>query len=127
MIEVTLEEYQKSLRDQGADSALDWVVVCPLCKTMQTARELIEAGAGKSFDDVEGYLGFSCIGRWKGAKSPRKEPDGSPCNWSLGGLFQAHEMVVVTPDGGKFPRFRAATPEEAKKHMEKLSNPTNMS
>lgn len=122
MIEVTLEEYQKSLRDQGADSELDYVFVCPLCETMQTARELIEAGAGKTFDDVEGYLGFSCIGRWKGAKTPRKVPDGLPCNWSLGGLFKAHKMVVVTPDGNKFPRFRAATPEEAKSHLSKLKD-----
>lgn len=78
---------------------------------------LIRAGAGKTEGDVEKYVGFSCVGRWTGAGSPRKNPDGKPCNWTLGGLFQTHKVTVVTPDGKPHPIFEVATAEEAQALM----------
>lgn len=96
-------------------------LICPRCRTVQSAADLIAAGAGSDFEAVERYLGFSCVGRFTGAGSPRREPDGKLCNWTLGGLFQLHELVVVTDDGERHPRFMPATPEQAKAHMEKTS------
>jgi hypothetical protein len=90
---------------------------------MQTGNDLIRAGAGKTFEDVEKYLGFSCVGRFTGAKSPRKEPDGKPCNWTLGGLFSLHTLEVVTPDGEHHPRFEVATPEQAQRYHEAKVTP----
>lgn len=92
------------------------VFQCPMCGTLQSARDLIAAGAGTDFDAVERYLGFACIGRFTGAESPRSEPDGQPCNWTLGGLFQTHKLEVVTPDGKRHPHFELATREEADAH-----------
>lgn len=115
MIEMTLEEFHAACKAQAA-SREQIVFKCPMCKTPQSGRDLIAAGAGQDFDAVEKYLGFSCIGRFTGAGSARKEPDGKPCDWTLGGLFQLHKLVVVTPDGKRHPHFELATREEADAH-----------
>ena len=112
---VTLAEFHSSLKAQGVERE-DLAFRCPMCRTVQSARDLIAAGAGRAFDDVERYLAFSCVGRWTGAGSPRTEPDGKPCNWTLGGLFALHRLEVVTPDGKAQPRFEVASPDEAKHH-----------
>ena len=80
---------------------------------------LIEAGAGETEDDVEPFVGFSCVGRWtgKGSALGTDAPRGEGCNWTLGGLFQLHKLVVITPDGERHPRFTPATPEEAQALM----------
>lgn len=112
---MTLDEFHAACKAQASRS--DTIVFkCPMCSTLQSARDLIVAGAGSTFDEVERYLGFSCVGRFTGAGSPRKKPDGKPCNWSLGGLFRTHEMEVLTPDGKRHPRFELATREEADAH-----------
>ena len=89
-----------------------------MCGTIQSAFDLVKAGAGKDFDEVEKYLGFSCIGRWTHHKPPpKKRGTQVGCNWTLGGLFQTHELVVETPDAKQHPRFELATPQEAKSHI----------
>lgn len=118
MKKLTLAEFQAAYKAQ-ADRAEDVVFRCPACKTLQSANDLIRAGAGDSFETVNGYLGFSCIGRFTGATSPRRDPDGKPCNWTLGGLFRIHEMEVITPDGTAHPHFELATREEADEHRSK--------
>lgn len=112
MATMTLEEFHAACLAQ-APSHSTIVFRCPMCKTLQCALDLIDAGAGKTFDEVERYLAFSCVGRFTGAGSPRKKPDGRPCNWTLGGLFRTHKLEIVTPDGERHPRFELATREEA--------------
>ena len=113
---LTVEQFQAALKAQGVQRD-DLALVCPMCATVQSPKDLMAAGAGSTIDEVEKYLGFSCVGRWTEAPSPRKEPDGQPCNWTLGGLFALHKLEVVTPDGKKHPRFELATPAEAQAHM----------
>lgn len=110
---MTLEEFHNALKAQGVTSHVDFALKCPMCGTVQSGASLVAAGAGAEFHDVEKYLGFSCIGRFTGAGSPRKTPDGKPCNWTLGGLFTLHKLEVKTPDGERHPRFEVATPAEA--------------
>ena len=105
---MTVEEFHVAIRDQGAASIEDVKMVCPMCQVHQSANDLIAAGAGATFADVEKYLGFSCVGRWLNAPCPRNEPDGKPCNWTLGGLFTLHKLEVVTEDGQRHPRFEVA-------------------
>lgn len=112
---ITVATFHDELRAQGV-AREDLAFVCPMCGTVQSARDLIEVGAGKTFDEVEKYLAFSCVGRWTGAGAPRAEPDGKPCNWTLGGLFTTHKLEVVTEDGEKHPRFEPARPAQAKAH-----------
>lgn len=113
---MTLDEYKAALKAQGVPHE-HIAMKCPMCGVIQSGADLIAAGAGADFDAVEKYLGFSCVGRFTGAGSPRKKPDGKPCDWTLGGLFRVHKLEVVTPDGKKHPRFELATPAEVQAHM----------
>jgi len=105
---MTINEFHAAIKAQGASCREKITLVCPMCRTPQCAADFIKAGAGEDFEAVEKYLGFSCIGRFTGGKSPRAEPDGEPCDWSLGGLFKTHELEVLTPDGERHPRFEIA-------------------
>lgn len=111
---VTLDQFREELKAQGVPVE-HFAFICPMCEAIQSATDLINAGAGDSFESVEKYLGFSCFGRFTGAGSPKKGE--GPCNWTLGGLFQTHKYEVVTDDGEKHPRFSPASAEEAQEHM----------
>jgi hypothetical protein len=97
---------------------LDVAFVCPMCRTVQSERDFVAAGI--ALDKIEKYLGYSCIGRWTGGTSPRVEPDGKPCDWTLGGLFSLHRFAVETKIAGAesklYPCFEPATPEQAQAH-----------
>lgn len=115
---ITLEEYHSLLRAQGVPKN-HLAMRCPACGTIQSGQDLIDAGAGKDFDSIEKYLGFSCLGRFTHHKEPPKvKGTQEGCNWTLGGLFHIHELTVVTPDGEKHMRFEVCSPDEAKQHME---------
>lgn len=105
--QISLEQFHAEIKAQKAPSREDITFICPMCGTHQSARDLIEAGAGQTFDDVEKYLGFSCVGRFTNAGSPRKKPDGKACNWTLGGIFRLHKLEVIA-DGQHHPRFEVA-------------------
>lgn len=110
---VTLDEFQDLIKSQGRERIEDVTFRCPVCGTLQSAQDLIDAGAGSNMREVEKYVGFSCVGRFTGAGAHVKdEPPGRGCNWTLGGLFRAHELEVVTPDGKHHPMFEPATAEE---------------
>lgn len=115
---MTLDEFLAALKAQGVKRD-DLAFVCPCCNTVQSATDLINANAGVDFESVEKYLGFSCVGRFAGAASPRKVPDGKPCNWTLGGLFQLHTLEVVTDDGKRHPHFEPATADQAQVNARK--------
>lgn len=116
MIRMTIPEFHAALKAQGPTKREELVFICPMCQTPQCANDLIVAGAGKNFEEVEKYLGFSCVGRFTGAKSPRRKPDGKPCDWTLGGFFHCHKLEVISEDGKVNPRFEIATPEQATAH-----------
>lgn len=115
MRRVMLAEHHATLKAQGVPME-DLAFRCPMCGTIQSGRDLIAAGAGENFEAVRKYLGFSCVGRWTKAPGPRKEPNGKPCNWTLGGLLSLHTLEVEDEDGEVHPSFEPATPEEAKAH-----------
>jgi hypothetical protein len=112
---MTHAEFLSALKAQGVPGD-DLAAICPMCGTVQSARDLIAAGAGSDFEAVRTKLGFSCVGRWTQAGPPRAKPDGKPCNWSLGGLFKTHKLEVITDDGEHHPHFELATPEQAQEH-----------
>jgi len=120
MIKLTLEEYRAALTAQQVPPEF-MAVVCPMCGTVQNSLDLINAGVGKDMNDVEKYIGFSCIGRWTGGKPPRRTPDGKPCDWTLGGLFSCHKMEI-DHEGKTYPHFEVATPQQAQKHMSELEH-----
>jgi hypothetical protein len=114
---MTLDEFRQAVKAQGVERE-DYAFICPMCGTVQSARDLIRAGAGQDFEAVERALGFSCLGRYTNAGGPVRD-SGKPCNWTLGGLLQTHELEVVTEDGKHHPHFAVATPEQAQAHAAK--------
>lgn len=114
---ITLDEFYRECKAQGVSGREYCAFVCPICKTIQSGSDLIIAGARETFDEVEGFLAFSCVGRFTHAGPYQLgTPPGRGCNYTLGGLFKCHTLEVMTPDGEKHPTFELATPEEAKKH-----------
>lgn len=113
-IEMTIPEFHAALKAQGVSSSRHLAFVCPACGTVQSMADHVAAGATP--EQAENAIGFSCVGRRTGAGSPRKKPDGKPCNWTLGGLFQIHTLTVIDEEGTRHPRFALATPEQAQAH-----------
>jgi hypothetical protein len=117
VVKMTPEDYVAAAKAQGVPM-VHYASVCPFCSTVQSAHDLIKAGAGASFDEVEKYLHFSCVGRWTGAGPYTKEtPSGIGCDYTLGGLFSFHAIEVALPNGQTARRFALATPEEAWANM----------
>jgi hypothetical protein len=109
---ITNDEFHTRIRAQGAPSREDIAFECVMCRTVQSARSLIAAGAGKDFDEVEKFLGFSCVGRWTNAGSHKRgNAPGKGCDWTLGGFLTIHDLEVVDESGDAHPRFALATPE----------------
>lgn len=117
MITITLDEFLTKLRSQNVPRE-HLAFVCPICGSIQSAFDLIKAGAGKDYEEVEKYLAFSCVGRFT-HKLPASKPYGTRygCDWTLGGLFQFHDLEVITPDGKAHPRFRPVSATIAQAHM----------
>lgn len=126
MKKMTVEEYHNALKAQGMPNMESLCVVCPMCGTVQSPNDLIDAGAGKNMDEAGKYFGFSCIGRWTHQKNPPVDKGTQEgCNWTLGGLFQTHQLEVTTPDGKCHPSFEVATKEQAEEHLAKRAKSSN--
>lgn len=108
---ISVEEFRTRLKAQTVSSRIHTALKCPMCATVQSIQSFICAGTEP--EQAEKFIGFSCVGRVTGAPSPRKEPDGEPCNWTLGGLLRMHDLEVVDEEGIKHPYFVVASPEEA--------------
>jgi len=108
---ITVTEFHDALSAQGVERE-DLAFICPMCKTVQSAADFIAAGAGANFDEVEKYLGYSCIGRFTGAA----------CHWTFGGFFKMNKMEVVTEDGKRYPMFEPATYDQAQQHVKRLTS-----
>lgn len=94
---IKLEEFRKEATERFGVDMRKWKFKCPKCGEPQSAEDLVAAGVDQA--DIEKYLGFSCVGRFTENKG---------CNWTLGGLFQIHELEIETDDGEKHPRFDLA-------------------
>lgn len=117
MREISIPDFHAELKAQGVSRREDFAFRCPMCGTVQSAADLIAAGAGADFEAVERYLAFSCIGRFTDAGSHKKgEAPGRGCDWTLGGLFQLHKLQVIDEEGNPHPRFEPASPEDAQAH-----------
>ena len=116
----TLQQYRDAIAKQEVSRNEFYAFSCPMCGKVQCAQDLIHAGAGKDFKTVEGYLAFSCVGRWTGAGSSRKIKDKLGCNWTLGGFLRIADTEIVMPDGSKEYRFRPTSSKIAKSHERQL-------
>lgn len=123
MTTYTIEQFHQTLKEQNVPKE-HLAFKCVVCGTIQSGFDLIKVGAGKDFESIEGFLGFSCIGRWTNAgeykkkKSKKASKTTIGCNWTLGGLFTIHKVEILM-DQKLRPCFELATPQEAQNHMKK--------
>lgn len=122
--EITQEQFLMEIELQGMKDKKDVAFICPGCKTAQSYRSFEKLGIDK--EKITGWLGFSCIGRQTCAGSPRKESDGKPCNWTLGGLFQIQDLTVILEDGKKVPHFEIASSPQAEALRVVNNSPSKM-
>ena len=119
MLTVTLETFHAAIAAQGVPRE-HWAVRCPICGTVQSIQDLIDAGAGADYNAVRHFFAFSCVGRWTGAGQHRRGwPPGRGCAWTLGGLLPIHTYEVVLPNGEVHPLFEPASPAEARAHLQR--------
>lgn len=109
---VTVKQFNEAMKAQGRARIEDVTFKCPRCGTLQSAQDLIDAGAGKDMDEVEKYLAYSCVGRFTKLKG---------CDWTLGGLFQIHQYEVIDDAGNHHPRFEPTTESEQQEGGEPCS------
>ena len=113
---LTVNELIERAKAQGVPrDHVAWI--CPMCGTVQSVQDLIKAGAGATFEDVERLEGFSCVGRFTGAGDPSEtKGKGIGCDWTLGGLFSLHRLTVIDERGREHPRFELASPDVVQQH-----------
>lgn len=115
MERMTVDQLHAAFKEQGVSAREHIACKCVMCGTVQSLDDFVRA-TGKPADEVEKYLGFSCIGRFTDAGPFKKNKPGKGCDWTLGGLLRLHDLVIVTPDGKEHPYFNLATPAEAQAH-----------
>lgn len=98
MKKMTKDEFITEAVSRFGEDSEKWRFVCPGCKTEQTLADLEKAGC----DNPKGSIAFSCIGRFDKERG---------CNWTLGGFFQIHTMVV-TDGEEEHPMFEFAENKE---------------
>lgn len=108
MKRITYMDAVEQFKRQGVDRK-DWAVICPMCGTVQSCSDLINAGAGDDLETVNPYFGYSCVGRFN---------EETGCDWTLGGLFQIHQLEVEK-DGKIHPLFEIASAEQAQANVKK--------
>lgn len=94
---ITHKDWNTEGKKRFGDDYKQWKFVCPKCKTVQTFQDLIDAGINE--ESGQGYLGFSCIGRFSACEKG--------CDWSLGGLFKIHTLEIIMGDHNR-PVFEFA-------------------
>lgn len=101
----SIEEWQKEAERLFGKDTKQWKFECPMCHTIQTPKDLIDTGM--TVEEMQGYVGFSCIGRFTKEKG---------CDWTLGGLFRIHTVEIKT-DKGFRPYFDFAYPQPQKDYL----------
>lgn len=92
---VTLEDFQTEGERRFGKERKNWQLQCPQCKQAMIAEDY--RAAGVLVDDINKYVGFSCVGRFNDGKKG--------CDWTLGGLFQIHELEIQDEEGNMHPHF----------------------
>lgn len=107
MKRITSKEFRREATKLYGPDPIKWKVICPLCKTKQSAEDLINAGVKK--EEAHKYIGIFCIGRWiNSGPYDKTKSKGKGCDLSLGGLFKAHRLEIIDYKGDSHPCFEIA-------------------
>jgi len=111
----TLAEWRAEAAQLFGPDPLGWRFVCPACGHIASTQDYKDAGAPSS------AVGFSCVGRWTGAKrdafglNPKGLPTEGPgqCNYAGAGLFNISPVVVTDDEGKEVQRVFAFASEHS--------------
>ena len=84
------------------ENAREWRFICPVCHTVQSGKDFIEAGVSK--EDTQNSLAIECIGRWlprdktQKAFGDGKIKKGKACDYTGRGLFKLNPIAVLCED-----------------------------
>lgn len=118
MRKISIEEFRAELAAQGVSGREHGAFKCVACGTVQSMALLAANGVPEG--KLESQIGFSCVGRWT-HRTPIPPTDkwGGPrtdgkigCDWTLGGLFKEHKLIVID-ENGEHLCFELASPAEA--------------
>jgi hypothetical protein len=119
MIAISLNTFQEMCKAQKMPP-LHVAFKCPRCGTVQSAFDLISAGVGKTLDDVYNYIGYVCVGRFKGSKFSPGDPPGNGCDYEMIGTDSNYDGILISlPNGTEFKVFKLASDSEAIEHAKK--------
>lgn len=106
----TFIEWEKEATKRFGNDFKEWKLKCVSCGHVQSITSILKNNPKLEKKDVVDWFFMSCEGRVNGkgidAFKIQKGDDFSKdgCNWTLGGLFEIHE-VEVTRNGVMFPIF----------------------
>lgn len=112
---MTHDEWLKKVERLYGKDPMNWKFKCPVCETVQTAKDFMDAGATK--EDVRTSLAVECVGRWLPEKQKAfdnrkgKIKKGEPCNYAGYGLLKLNPVPVEFEDGTIFNAFDFADEE----------------
>jgi len=103
---MTFDEWDKKGIELFGEDRLKWKFKCPICGHVASVQDYKDAGA------QDGAVGYSCIGRWVGAKRKAFEGHGKgPCDYAGGGLFAVNPIIIIMKDNTEHHVFEFATME----------------
>jgi len=100
IIEMTHEEWKQRGRELFGDDPKEWRFVCPSCGHVQTFNDFLALDMVP--EDVEKYVGFSCIGRFDGHGDTDICSGKSPCNYTAGGLLNINPIKVIIGENHRY-------------------------
>lgn len=115
---LTTEEWLAKGKKLFGKDPKGWKFKCPCCGHIQTIADFIELRELGLWSGDAQTAYFSCIGRYDTRIPVMKKGglldkgNGSPCDYTLGGLIRLHKTVVVDGEGEENPVFEFATTEE---------------
>lgn len=106
--EFTKDEWLSNAEKRFGKDKKKWKFRCPSCGHIQSIGDFEQyhdkgCGPNTAF--------FSCIGRWDGHMKNSMGSGKSPCNYTLGGLFNLAKVFVVD-ENGRHPVFEFANVEK---------------
>ena len=113
---LTRDEYIAKATELFGPDPKKWRFVCPVCSTEQGYEEFVKH-TNIPMDELQDFLGFSCIGRWaKGGcehagfnadHKKNKNEHAIGCDYAGGGFFKLYPVLVLY-EGKTHGRFAFA-------------------
>jgi hypothetical protein len=113
LVEIPLDNWLARAEALFGKDKKNWKFKCPNCGHIQSVGDFVELNKlGISDVEPDGVAYFSCIGRYDTRiKQPGtifKDKKGSPCNYTLGGLFCFAKTFVIDSEEKRHPVFEFA-------------------